>query len=46
VLAKLILVFSLYTAPDVDTRRLGIEGPPYAMRKMVTLVGRVEGVLQ
>jgi hypothetical protein len=46
VFAKLIPVFSLYAAPDMDTRRLGIEGPPYAMRKMVTLVARVEGVLQ
>src|SRR5262245_21877926 len=46
VLAKLILVFSLYAAPHANARRLGIEEPTYAMRKVVTLVGRVEGVLQ
>ena len=33
---------SAFAGVKLDTRRLGIEGPPYAMRKMVTLVGRVE----
>jgi len=46
VLAKLILTFSLCPAPYADSRSPRIEGPPNAMRKMVTLVARVEGVLQ